>query len=61
MGLIQQVKEYEHLTIQAAVEKSYSKALMALTTHPLVRDYSLARLILDGYIAGHRPYFPPLE
>jgi 6-phospho-beta-glucosidase len=60
-GLIQQVKEYEHLTIQAAVEKSYSKALLALTIHPLLRDYSTARLILDDYLAQHQDYFPSLH
>ncbi len=60
-GLVQQVKAYEHLTIQAAVERSYSKALLALTIHPLVRDYSLARLILDDYLAQHGSYFPRLQ
>jgi 6-phospho-beta-glucosidase len=60
MGLIQQVKHYEHLTIEAAVENSYHKALLALTIHPLVRDYSTARTILDEYITRHRGYFPEL-
>ncbi len=60
MGLIQQVKEYEHLTIEAAVENSYHKALLALTIHPLIRDYSIARSILDEYITRHHGYFPEL-
>ncbi len=61
MGLMLQVKDYEHLTIQAAVEKSYEKALLALTLHPLVRDYSTSRAILDDYTLKHKGYFPVLE
>ncbi len=61
MGLIQQVKHYEHLTIQASVEKSYRTALLALTIHPLVRDYSKAKSILDEYIHLHQGYFPALH
>lgn len=60
LGLMQQVKHYERLTIQAAVEKSYQLALMALTSHPLVRDYSIAKSILDEYIRKHGTYFPVL-
>ncbi len=61
MGLIQQVKQYEHLTIEAAMENSYHKALLALTIHPLVRDYFTARSILDDYITRHQGYFPELH
>ncbi len=61
MGLIQQVKQYEHLTIEAAVENSYQKALLALAIHPLVRDFSTARSILDEYIICHKGYFPELH
>jgi 6-phospho-beta-glucosidase len=61
MGLIQQVKHYEHLTIEAAIEQSYQKALLALTIHPLVRDYSKAKSILDEYITQHHNYFPVLK
>jgi 6-phospho-beta-glucosidase len=61
LGLMQQVKDYEHLTIEAAVENSYQKAILALAIHPLVRDYSTARLILDEYITRHQGYFPELR
>ena len=57
-GLMKQVKHYEHLTIEAAVERSYQKARLALTIHPLVRDYSIAGSILDEYISKHQGYFP---
>jgi 6-phospho-beta-glucosidase len=61
MGLMQQVKHYEHLTIDAVVEKSYQKALQALALHPLVRDFSIAKSILDEYITLHHNYFPVLQ
>ncbi len=61
MGLIQQIKQYEHLTIEAAVGNSYQKALLALAIHPLVRDFSTARSILDEYILRHKGYFPELH
>jgi 6-phospho-beta-glucosidase len=60
LGLIQQVKAYEQLTIQAALEGSYNLAVEALIVHPLVRDASAARQILDGYIQRHGQNFPPL-
>jgi len=58
MGLMKQVKHYEHLTIEAAMERSYQKARLALTIHPLVRDYAIAGSILDEYISKHQGYFP---
>ncbi len=61
LGLILQVKYYERLTIQAAVEGSYQKARLALTTHPLVRDYAIAGTILDEYLSQHQAYFPELR
>jgi len=61
LGLMKQVKEYERLTIQAAVEGSYDLALKALTLHPLVPSLSIARLILDDYCQQHGEYFPQLK
>jgi len=60
LGLMLQVKEYERLTIQAAVEGSYQAAVEALALHPLVPSYAVARLILDDYIDLHGDYFPRL-
>jgi 6-phospho-beta-glucosidase len=60
LGLMKTIKAYERMTIQAAMEKSYDKALYALTIHPLVQDHSLARKVLDGYLAMHGDYFPKL-
>ncbi len=61
LGLMKTVKEYERLTISAAVEGSYAKALLALTLHPLVRDHALAKAILDEYIREHGNLFPALS
>jgi 6-phospho-beta-glucosidase len=61
LGLIKQVKSYERLTIEAAVEGSYEKALHALTIHPLVADETLAEVILNGYIDAHGSNFPKLK
>jgi 6-phospho-beta-glucosidase len=61
MGLIKQVKYFEQLTIEAAIEGSYQKACLALTIHPLVRDFSIASMILDEYITQHKSYFPDLN
>jgi 6-phospho-beta-glucosidase len=61
LGLIKQVKSYEHLTIEAALENSYQKALLALTTHPLVGDFNKARLILNEYIEQYVRFFPKLN
>jgi len=51
--LIQQVKRYERLTVEAAVHGSYDAALEALLVHPLVGSYPLAKAILDDYLSGH--------
>ncbi len=42
LGLIQQVKAYERLTVQAAVSSNYEEALWALNANPLVTDLSVA-------------------
>ncbi len=60
-GLMKQIKNYEHLTIEAAIEGSYQKAVLALTVHPLISDFSLAKIILDEYIDQHQGYFPKLQ
>jgi 6-phospho-beta-glucosidase len=53
LGLMQLVSAYETLTVEAAVEGSYKKALRALSLNPLVPSLLLARTILDEYIAAH--------
>jgi 6-phospho-beta-glucosidase len=55
-GLIHSVKTYERLTVEAAVEGSYEKALRALIVHPLVGSYPLAKAVLDGYVSLHEGF-----
>lgn len=58
-ALMEQVKEYERLTVQAAIEGSYLKALQALLVHPLVGSYPLAKSILDDYLSVHPSLLQP--
>ncbi|MCL4516391.1 MAG: hypothetical protein M1379_12500 [Firmicutes bacterium] len=53
LGLMQIVKEYEKLTIDASVTGSYLTAWKALTIHPLVPSAGVAREILDEYLDQH--------
>lgn len=57
-GLLQNVKAYEQLTIEAAVTGDYDKALQALTIHPLVNSASTARSILDDILSENKEYLP---
>ena len=57
-GLIQAVKAYESLTVQAAVEKSRRVALQALMAHPLVPSWEVAKPLLDELLAVNRPWIP---
>lgn len=61
LALLNAVKTYEQLTIQAAVEKSYDLALKALTIHPLIPSFEIAKAILDDYLDQHGDYFPKLK
>jgi 6-phospho-beta-glucosidase len=57
-GLIQAVKAYESLTVQAAVEGSKRIALQALMAHPLVPSWEVARPLLDDLLAANRAWIP---
>ena len=55
-GWLQLLKSYEVLAVEAAVERSYHKALLALSCHPLVPSVNKARLLIaainDKYRLG---------
>lgn len=57
-GLIQAVKAYESLTVQAAVEGSVRVAMQALMAHPLVPSWEVARPLLEELLAANRPWIP---
>ena len=54
--LMRSVKYYEKLAVQAILERSREKAIMALTVHPLVMSYPRATVLVDEYLAAHRQY-----
>ena len=57
-GLIQSVKAYESLTVQAAVEGSKRIALQALMAHPLIPSWEIARPLFTELMAANRPWIP---
>jgi 6-phospho-beta-glucosidase len=60
-GLLQVVKAYEELTIEAAIKGDYKKALQALTMHPLVTSAEVAKKILDDIIKENIDYLPQFK
>lgn len=55
-GLIQAIKTYEELTIQAAVKGEKTIALQALLSHRLIGDFNKARGILNKILKVHKEY-----
>jgi 6-phospho-beta-glucosidase len=58
LGLVQQVKAYERLTVRAAVSGDRTVALKALLANPLVREYRVAASLLVALLDRSRPYLP---
>lgn len=56
LELIRRVKNYERLASEAIREKSRDKAIEALTLHPLVNSYSLAKALTDKYLEHNKDY-----
>ncbi|MDF2521306.1 MAG: 6-phospho-beta-glucosidase, partial [Clostridia bacterium] len=61
IGLIQRVKCYEVLTIEAAVKGNRDKALLALANHPLVPSVSVAEKLLSDLLDINRDYLPQFK
>jgi 6-phospho-beta-glucosidase len=57
-GLIQAVKAYESLTVEAAVAQSRNLARQALLAHPLTPDWETTVALLDDLLAANRPWIP---
>lgn len=55
-GLVYQVKAYERLTIEAAIEGNIEKAIIALVNNPLVGDIDMAGELVKEIIASHEEY-----
>lgn len=52
-GLMQQVKAYEELAVQAAVSRSRRAAILALCAHPLVADVELSGTLVQEIENDH--------
>jgi len=57
-GLIAAVKNYEQLTVEAALTGCRETALAALVAHPLVRDYDIAKPLLAELLEANKNYLP---
>ncbi len=60
-GLVMQMKAFERTVVEAAVEGSYEKALLALTINPLTPSDDLAKVVLDELFIAHRAYLPQFQ
>ena len=56
LELIRRVKMYERLSSKAIREKSRVAAVEALTMHPLVNSYSLAKKLINDYMELNKDY-----
>jgi 6-phospho-beta-glucosidase len=57
-GLVQHVKAYERLTVEAALSGDRTIALRALLSNPLVGEWAVAVPLLDALLEANRPYLP---
>src|SRR5438067_1637369 len=57
-GLVQHVKAYEQLTVQAAVTGDRETAIWALVNNPLVGSYHAAADLVDRLVEAHRECLP---
>jgi 6-phospho-beta-glucosidase len=57
-GLVQHVKAYEQLAVQAAVSGDRETAIWALVNNPLVGSYQAASQLFDRLLEAHRAYLP---
>jgi 6-phospho-beta-glucosidase len=57
-GLMQAVKMYERLAVEAAVTGCRDKALAALMTHPLILDFKKAQPMLEEMLEANKAYLP---
>jgi len=60
-GLIQQIKSFERMVVEAAVTGDYNTALVALTINPLIQSEKMARVLLDELLEAHREYLPQFK
>jgi 6-phospho-beta-glucosidase len=59
-GLVQQMKTFERLTVEAAVDGDYGKAILALTLNPLTPSDDVAKRVVDDLLQAHQQYLPKM-
>ena len=57
-GLINQIKSFEVLVAESAVEGNYDKLVQALCINPLNTSDTEAKLIIDELLVAHKEYLP---
>ena len=60
-GLVQEIKTFEKLVIEAAVTGDYHTALMAMSMNPLVPSDKMAKILLDELLVAHKDYLPQFK
>jgi len=60
-GLIQQVKAYEQLAIQAVLDKDIQLAKQAIINNPLVHDAHVALKVFDALFEAHKEHLTYLK
>jgi 6-phospho-beta-glucosidase len=58
LGLVEQVKAYERLTVAAARDGDRDMALKALMANPLVASHAVAAPLLDALLDANRGHLP---
>ncbi len=57
-GLLAQVKAFELLTVEAAVNGDWKSAYQALLAHPLGPQADKIQVVLEDMLSVNRPYLP---
>ncbi len=57
-GMVQQIKSFERVVIDAAVTGDYNKALLAMTINPLISSDTMAKVLLDEMLEAHQKDLP---
>ncbi|HCQ88834.1 MAG TPA: 6-phospho-beta-glucosidase, partial [Clostridium sp.] len=60
-GLIQQVKAYETLTIEAAINGDYNQAFLALINNPLGGSINITKKLLKDILDENKEYLPQFK
>jgi 6-phospho-beta-glucosidase len=57
-GLVNQLKTFETLAVEAAVSGDYEKVVLALAVNPLTPDEQIAKAVVDELMQAHKKYLP---